>query len=244
MAQVSPTEVVGNSFVSSIGTEGAPPKEDIETPNKSEREEPSLQPRVRISETTEAVVAEAPTIHEVPPRRSILQNTKGGVNYEQVNDTSEPQDNNDPRNDASHVKEVHYHKNMLFKEYSNDGMKETCYHVSGFAGLYPVWPIIEFSMAPTGEAKDNRMNSFIKCVAALFGKILHINDTAKIPTILITEDETSYILSKADLPTNFTKLGQYIMISGGSWVFNKRPKGVMMCMQDSDSSHKLTQQSS
>jgi hypothetical protein len=28
-----------------------------------------------------------------------------------------------------------------------------------------------------------------------------------------------------DLPTNFTKLGQYITISGGSWVFNKKDKG-------------------
>ena len=29
----------------------------------------------------------------------------------------------------------------------------------------------------------------------------------------------------ADLPTNFTKLGKYVMISGGSWVFNKKEKG-------------------
>ena len=42
-----------------------------------------------------------------------------------------------------------------------------------------MWPIIEFSMAPTGEAKDDRMDSFVKCVAALFGKILYIDDTAR-----------------------------------------------------------------
>ena len=71
-AQVSPTDVAGNSFVSPIGTEGAPPEEVIETPSKSEKEEPPLQPQVHISKTTEAVVAEAPTIHEAPPRRSIL----------------------------------------------------------------------------------------------------------------------------------------------------------------------------
>jgi hypothetical protein len=48
-------------------------------------------------------------------------------------------------------------------------MKTASYHVTDFAGLYPVWPIIEFLMAPTGNANDNRMNSFIKCVSALFG---------------------------------------------------------------------------
>jgi hypothetical protein len=114
---------------------------------------------------------------------------------------------------------------MLFKVYSNNGMKATGYHITDFTSLYPVWLIIEYSMAPTGEAKDNRMASFIKCVVALFGEILYVNDTAKIATITITKDESSYIGSKADLPTNFTKLRQCIMISGSSWVFNKKAKG-------------------
>jgi hypothetical protein len=64
-------------------------------------------------------------------------------------------------------------------------------------------------MAPTGAAKDKRMNLFTKCVTALLGEILHINNTAQIATILITEDKSHYISSKADLPTNFTKLSQY-----------------------------------
>jgi hypothetical protein len=59
---------------------------------------------------------------------------------------------------------------MLFTAYSDNGMKKTSYHVTDFAGLYPIWPIIEFSMAPTGEAKKDRMNLFVKCVAALFGE--------------------------------------------------------------------------
>jgi hypothetical protein len=80
-------------------------------------------------------------------------------------------------------------------------------------------------MAPTGAAKAKRMNSFTKCVTALLGEILYVNDTAQITTILITEDELHYISLKADLPTDFTKLSQYIMISGGSWVFNKIEKG-------------------
>ena len=48
-------------------------------------------------------------------------------------------------------------------------------------------------MAPTGDTKDDQMNSFIKCVAALFGKILYVNDTARIATILITGEDSDYI---------------------------------------------------
>ncbi len=69
------------------------------------------------------------------------------------------------------------------------------------------------------------MTSFVKCVVALFGEILHVDNTAKIAKISITKDESRYIGSKTDLPTNFTKLRQYIMISGGRWVFNKKAKG-------------------
>ncbi len=63
-------------------------------------------------------------------------------------------------------------------------------------------------IVPTGEAKDNRMNSFTKCMVVLLREILYVNDTAKIATISIMENESSYIESKEDLPTNFTNLGK------------------------------------
>ncbi len=154
-------------------------------------------------------------------RKSILQST-ADITIQSSN--SSVSDDNASQI-KSHLKEMHDRSNLLYKVYSNDGMKESSYHVTNFAGLYPVWPIIEFSMTPTGEAKDECMTSFSKCVAALLGEILHVDDAAKIATISITEDKSKYIGSKADLPTNLTKLGQYIMISGGSWVFNKKAKG-------------------
>jgi hypothetical protein len=86
-------------------------------------------------------------------------------------------------------------------------MKEISYHVSDFAGLHPVWPIVEFSMAPTGTEKDKRMNLFMKCITALLGDILYVDDRAKIATILVTNNESRCISSKVDFPTNFTKLG-------------------------------------
>ncbi len=56
-------------------------------------------------------------------------------------------------------------------------------------------------------------------------EILYVYKMAKISTILITDDKSHYISSKADLPTNFTKLGQHVMISSSSWVFYKKEKG-------------------
>jgi hypothetical protein len=182
------------------------------------------QPRVRISDVAKTVNNDTSPAAPPASRGSILQQPTIGVGQGQGISIQAPHDK-DTSITSTHVKEVHDCQNMLFTMYSDNGMKETSYHVMDFAGLYPVWPIIKFSMAPTGEAKEDRMNLFVKCVAALFGEILFVDDTAKIATISITEEESKYIATKADLPSNFTKLGQYLMISGGSWVFNKKAKG-------------------
>ncbi len=126
----------------------------------------------------------------------------------------------------SRTSEIHNHDQMLYRVFSKDRMKEVAYHVTDFAGLYPVRLIVEFSMAPNRATKDKRMTSFIKCVTALLGEMLYIDDMAMIAPIDITNNnEASFIKSKADLPTNFTKLGKHIMISSGNWVFNKKEKG-------------------
>ena len=81
-------------------------------------------------------------------------------------------------------------------------------------------------MAPTEALKDKRMVSFIRCVTALLGEMLYVDNTAMIAPIDITDDEAAhFIKSKTDIPSNFTKLGKHIMISGSSWVFNKKEKG-------------------
>jgi hypothetical protein len=81
-------------------------------------------------------------------------------------------------------------------------------------------------MAPTRATKHERMTSFIKCVTALLGEMLYVDDTAMIAPINITDkDKASFIKTKADLPTNFTKLGKHIMISRRIWVFNTKEKG-------------------
>ncbi len=70
------------------------------------------------------------------------------------------------------------------------------------------------------------MNMFVKCITALFEEILYIDDSACITSLEITDNNNdNYISDKAQLPSNFTKLGKCIMISGGSWVFNKKEKG-------------------
>jgi hypothetical protein len=126
----------------------------------------------------------------------------------------------------SQPKESHDCSAKLLRVLSEDGTNEICYHVADFADRYPVWPIIEFSMSPTGTSKDERMTSLTKCVPALLGEMLYVNNKAMIAPLLITDnDKENYISNNSDLPSNFNQLGKYIMISGGSWVFNKKEKG-------------------
>ena len=82
-------------------------------------------------------------------------------------------------------------------------------------------------MTPTGMSKDERMASFTRCFSALLGEMLYVNDTVMIAPIDINDDNDNehFIKIKTDIPSNFTKLGKHIMISGGSWVFNKKEKG-------------------
>jgi hypothetical protein len=50
------------------------------------------------------------------------------------------------------------------------------------------------------------MTSFIKCVLAFLDKMLYVNETAMIALIDITDDDVaSFIKTKVDLPSNFTK---------------------------------------
>jgi hypothetical protein len=181
---------------------------EVSSTTKNNGSEGSLQARVCISKATVTVEAEPTPAAPTTSRRSILQSAPTGISQGSNSSISD----DDASQSKNHIKEVHDRTKKLFRVFNNNRMKEICYHVSDFAGLYPIWPIIKFSMAPTGAAKDKRLNLFMKCVTALLGEILYVNDTAKIATILITDDESHYISLKTDLLTNFTKLGQNIMI--------------------------------
>jgi hypothetical protein len=117
--------------------------------------ETSPQAQVRISKTSTTVKAKpTSTTSTSTSRRSILQSASKSTTQESNSSISD----DDTSQSRSHLKEVHDLTNMLFCVFSDDGMKETSYHVTDFAGLYLVWPIIKFSMAPTGAATDERMN--------------------------------------------------------------------------------------
>ncbi len=65
---------------------------------------------------------------------------------------------------------------------------------------------MEVAILPTGNAKEERMNMFNKCITALFGEILYIDDTACIALLENTDDnEDNYISDRAKIPSNFTK---------------------------------------
>jgi hypothetical protein len=98
--------------------------------------------------------------------------------------------------------------------------------VEDFVSLYPAWPIIELAISPSGNTKDDRMNHFVKCCASLFAEMLYVDDSTAIAPIKITDGrEDSYITNKANLSTNFTKLGKWIIISRGSWISIKKEQG-------------------
>ncbi len=100
------------------------------------------------------------------------------------------------------------------------------YHVEDFAGLFPVWPIVKLAMSPTGQTKDERMTQFVKCVMSLFGEILIVDKKAAIAPIAILNDlAEDMITDKTNIPFNYMKLSKWVMLSGGSWVFNKKERG-------------------
>ncbi len=107
-----------------------------------------------------------------------------------------------------------------------NGHKGHSFYAKDFAGLFPVWPIIELAMALTGQTKDERTTQLIKCVTSLFREILIVYKRAAIAPIVISNDcQEDMITDKASIPPNFTKLSKWVMLSGGSWVFNKKDRG-------------------
>ncbi len=87
-----------------------------------------------------------------------------------VRSTKDPEDDSGYTPTKDRPREILDKEQKLYRVYTDDGLKETAYHVVDFAGFYPIWPIVEFSMVPTGASKDERMVSFTKCVSALLGE--------------------------------------------------------------------------
>ncbi len=115
---------------------------------------------------------------------------------------------------------IHDKSNKLLKEMMGRHLTE--FHVEDFSGLFPVWPIFELTLAPSGASKDERMTQYVRSILALFGKILLVDKKAAIAPIEITNDKPEdMITDKANILTNFTKLSRWLMLSEGSWVFNK-----------------------
>jgi hypothetical protein len=61
-----------------------------------------------------------------------------------------------------------------------DDGHEKMFHVEDFVGLYPAWLIIELTISPLSNTKDERINNFVKCCESLFAKIQYVDDSAAI----------------------------------------------------------------
>jgi hypothetical protein len=101
------------------------------------------------------------------------------------------------------------------------------YLVEDFSGLFPVWPIIKFNISLCGNTKDEMMNQYVWGLSAIFREILIVNKKATIAPVEIMNNKAKDIITnRPKIPTNFTKLGKWLSMSGGSWVFNKKESNV------------------
>jgi hypothetical protein len=110
---------------------------------------------------------------------------------------------------------IHNKTNKVLKEMTGDHYIE--FHIKDYASLFPVWWLVEMALAPSGTSKDKRMNQFVRCILALFGEILLVDEKAAIAPVKITNDKADNLITdKLNIHSNFTKLGKWLMMSGGS----------------------------
>jgi hypothetical protein len=149
----------------------------------------------------------------IPPR------TDDSFTLQLNNSVSEETLSKDTPKDSNY-KEIHDKIRLVLKETSGDHVTE--YIVEDFVGLFPIWQIVGFTLSPSGASKDKLMTQYVCCVLALFGEILLVDEKAAIAPIKVANNkQEDMITDSSKIPGDFTKLGKWLMMSGGSWAFNK-----------------------
>jgi hypothetical protein len=153
------------------------------------------------------------------PQRLILRNS--GLIRPQRQMETQPHEDTNNKDDRVMLDRA----NKLLRAMKS-GHEVDSYHVEDFSGLFPVWPIVKPVMSPTGQTKDERTTQFVKCITSLLGEILIVDEKAAIaPIAILNVLAEDMIMDKTNIPSNYTKLSKWIMLSGGSWVFNKKERG-------------------
>ena len=118
---------------------------------------------VRIDDSPPQVYAPDPAVHAHVSNtpRSILRKSIEGSNN-QLNESTSDDTNfsTDLSEEGDTDKVIHDKSGKMLREIGAGHKIE--YIVHDFAGLYPVWPIIEFSLAPAGATKDEWMSQFMR----------------------------------------------------------------------------------
>jgi hypothetical protein len=215
----NPTPPEDNNPVDKEADEANPPSNQVSPPT-SPNLDPTDNTTVRINETPDS----NPPMSNPSTTTTSQSILRGATLAEMTDQTTTEATEFQPIDSPSRKTILDRHRKHLIS-LGEDRHNKT-FHVEDFVGLYPAWPIVEVAISPTGNAKEERMNMFVKCITSLFGEILYVDNTATICPLEITDDnKENYITNKAKLPSNFTKLGKWIMISEGSWVFSKKVKG-------------------
>ncbi len=136
------------------------------------------------------------------PRCLILRNNKTA--QQRGHAATDPHGAADGREDGV----VHDRANKLLKVVEGSHVVYG-YHVKDFSGLFPVWPIIELALTPTGQTMDKKMTQFVRCISSLFGEILLVDEKAAIaPIAILNNNPEDMISDKANIPSNYTKLSR------------------------------------
>ncbi len=145
------------------------------SPPTSPNQDPTCNATVRINKTPDSDPSMSNPSMTMTPQ-SILRGTPPAETTDQT--TTEATDFQ-PINDPSRKIILDRHRKLLIN--LGEGGHNTTFHVEDFVKLYPAWLIVEVAILPTGNAKEERMSMFVKCITAVFGKILYVDDAAALP---------------------------------------------------------------
>jgi hypothetical protein len=74
------------------------------------------------------------------------------------------------------------------------------------------------------------MTQYVHFVSTLYAQILLVDKKAAIAPIKITNDKKKDMMAeRSEIPRHFMKIGKWLMMKGGCWVFNEKDSNIYDC---------------
>ena len=125
-----------------------------------------------------------------------------------------------------HIRVEQDAENLLWKEFLSSDPHDNFsrdYHVNGFLGSSPIFPVAQFAFTTNGSTSAENMNQFSKGIKGWLNELLIVDPNLAFVPLCISDTAPANQWKKpSDVPSNFTKLGKVIQINGGSWCFDPK----------------------